>query len=284
MKLSNAIRNIRLLKGVSQKNVSSGFISQGNYSKFENNTADIPSTALFGILKNLDINIEEVIFIANGYNYSEEENIYRDFFKSSISNTDLLKDFVQRCENYLKVQNNETIIMIHQISLYLLKAIQNNDIYFNKEQALHLLDFFSNKDHLFIKDLYIINCIFFLFPIDVAHLTMGYINESIKKYKDFQSINRIEVNFRMNYSLMLIKENLDEMALQQLDIVLPQVKIFKMHIQLAILYIRKGICLKNLLQHDVGNGYIEKGLLILDTLEEQTLLINIKKEIEMYIK
>lgn len=112
---------------------------------------------------------------------------------------------------------------------------------------------------------------------------MDYVDKSIKKFKDFQSISRIEVNFRLNYSLMLIKEDLETVALQQLELILPKVKIYKMHYQMAIIYIRKGICLKNLHKDD-GNKYIQKGLLILEILEEHALYNNMKKELEKYLK
>lgn len=172
--------------------------------------------------------------------------------------------------------------LLLQISSFLLEAFKNEDIFFNKPQALHFLDLFSNKDQLFIKDLYLINVIFFLFPIEIAHLTMEYVDKSLKKYKDFQSINRIEVNFRLNYSLMLIKENLEETALQQLVLLIPIVKNFKMHYQMAMVYIRKGICLYNLEHKEKGQDYIQRGLLILEAIEEQALYNSMKKEVEKY--
>lgn len=76
MNLSNAIREVRLLKGLTQKSVSAGNVSQSTYSKFEQGTADIPSEALIGILKNLNIELDEVLFVANGHNYTEEEKLY----------------------------------------------------------------------------------------------------------------------------------------------------------------------------------------------------------------
>lgn len=66
MNLSTAVRDVRLLKGMTQKEVSAGNVSQSTYSKFEKGIADIPTQALIGILKNLDINLDEVLFVANG--------------------------------------------------------------------------------------------------------------------------------------------------------------------------------------------------------------------------
>lgn len=162
--LSKAIHKIRVLKGMNQKELVSGNISQATYSKFENNIADIPSTALIGILNNLNVDLEEVLYIANGYSYTEEEILYREFFRFSLTNTKLLEEYISKCENHLKNKNDSMITLLYQISLFLLEAFQNNDIYFNKKEALHLLDFISNKEHLFIKDLYIINSIFFFSP------------------------------------------------------------------------------------------------------------------------
>lgn len=283
--LSNTIKQIRLSKGLSQKTVSKGHLSQGNYSKFENGTIEITANSFVGILKNLDIELEELLYIDNGYKYSEKEQIYREFFRTPVNNQELLKKTALKCDQYLKSINNEDelVLFIKKISQFLIDSIKNNNIYFNKEQAQHLLKEFSKKEHLFIKDLYIINSVFFLFPIEIAHLTMDYIDTALKKYGDYQSVNRIEVNLRMNYSLMLLKEDLEEMALQQLNKALPLVKLYKLSVQMGILYIRIGICYNNL-KTPVEVDYIKKGIAILEVLEEAELLASMTLEINRYLK
>lgn len=281
--ISNTIKQVRLMKGLSQKAVANGYLSQGNYSKFENGTIEITASALIGILNNLDLELEELIFIDNGYKYSEKEQIYREFFRTPVKNQIPLEILVKTCDNYL-ANNTDTLIMfIRQICLLLIDSIKNSDIYFNKEQAKYLLEIFSKKEHLYIKDLYIINSIFFLFPIETAHLTLEYIETALKKYGDFHAINRLEVNLRMNYSLMLIKENLEEQALQQLNIALLLVKNYKFSIQMGILYIRMGICLQNL-KKPMETDYIKKGVAILEVLEETKLLASMTNEIDLYLK
>lgn len=281
--LSNTIKQIRLMKGLSQKAVANGYLSQGNYSKFENGTIEIPASAMIGILNNLDLELEEFLFINNGYKYSEKERIYREFFRTPVKNQIPLENLIIKCDNYL-ADNTDTLIMfIREISLFLINSIKNSNIYFNKEEVKYLLEVFSKKEHLYIKDIYIINSIFFLFPIETAHLTMEYIETALKKYGDFQAINRMEVNLRMNYSLMLMKENLEEKALQQLNIALPLVKNYKFSVQMGILYIRMGICLQNL-KKAAETDYIQKGIAILEILEEMELLASMTKEINLYLK
>ena len=283
--LFNTIKQIRIAKGLSQKAVSKGHLSQGNYSKFENGTIEITAKSLIGILKNLDIELEELLYIDNGYKYSEKEQIYREFFRTPVNNQELLQKFVLKCDQYLGNISNEDVLIlfIKKISQFLIESIKKNNIYFNKEQAQHLLDEFSKKEHLFIKDLYIINSIFFLFPIETAHLTMDYIETALKKYRDYQSINRVEVNLRMNYSLMLVKENLEEIALQQLKLTLPLVQKYRLSVQMGILYTRMGICYNNL-KIPVELDYIKKGISILDVLEEKEVLMDMKNELNCYLK
>ena len=112
---------------------------------------------------------------------------------------------------------------------------------------------------------------------------MEYIEAALKKYGDFQSVNRLEVNLRMNYSLMLLKENLEELALQQLNTALPLVKKFKLGVQMGILYIRIGICHSNL-QINEETDYIQRGKTILEGLEEDEILDSMTKEINRYLK
>lgn len=284
MVISTTIRNIRLSKGLSQIQCSTGHISQANYSKFENGTIEISASALIGILDNLDLELEELLFIDNGYKYSEKEQIYRDFFRTPVNNQEQLKKFISRCDKYLIDSEDSLISFIQKISQFLIDSIQNKDIYFNKKQAeLYLMNKFTEKEHLFIKDLYVVNSVFFLFPIETAHLTMKYIEEALKKYRDFQSINRLEINLRMNYSLMLLKENLEELALQQLNKALPLVKTYKLSIQMGILYIRMGICHNNL-KTPVEIDYIKKGTNILEVLEEMDILRNMNDEINRYLE
>lgn len=257
--LSNTVKQIRLSKGLAQKSVATGYLSQANYSKFENGSIEIPVNAFIGILNNLNLDFDELQFIDNGYKYTEEETIFREFFRSHVNDRTQLEKLVSKCDNYLAEHTDPLIIFIRQISQFLIDAIKNSDIYFNKEKVQHLLDLFAKKEHLYIKDLYVINSIFFLFPIEIAHLTMEYIETALKKYGDFQSINRLEVNLRMNYSLMLLKEGLEEMALQQLNKALLLVKKYKLSVQMGILYIRMGVILNNLKLLE-KTDYIKRGL------------------------
>lgn len=276
------IKNIRTNKGLSQKDVAEGYLSQSNYSKYENGIIDIPINTFIGILDNLNISLEEILYIHNGYKYSQKEEIYRDFFRLPINSLETLEQLITRCDTYLETKNDSFISYIQEISMILKEAIKHNDIYQVKSIASNLLNQFQKNNTLYEKDLYLINSIFFLFPIETAHYTMQYIEKVVERYGEFHSISRILVNLRMNYSLMLLKEQQYAKAITILEKTLPLTKEYRMVAQMAVLYIRLGICQINLGMRSETN-YINKGLTILDVIEEHDLLKIMNIEVEKYL-
>lgn len=276
------IKKIRIDRGLSQKDVAEGHLSQSNYSKYENGKIDIPINTFIGILDNLNINLDEILYIHNGYKYSPKEEIYRDFFRLPINNLDTLEQFISRCTTYLETKKDPFILYIHDISVILKEALMHHDIYYAKKIASNLLKKFNKNNTLYEKDLYLINSIFFLFPLETANYTMEYIEGVVEKYGEFNSMYRIFVNLRMNFSLMLIKENQFTKALTILEKTLPLTKKFRMTAQMAVLYIRIGICKKNL-AIETETDYIAKGLNILDVIEEHDLLEIMNVEVKKYL-
>jgi transcriptional regulator with XRE-family HTH domain len=281
--LHKMIKEIRMNKGLSQKEVAEGYLSQSNYSKYENGIIDLPIKTFIGILNNLNMSLEEVLYISNGYNYSEKENIYRDFFRLPINNLLSLEQFILRCNEYLQKQQDPFILYLHDISITLKDAIKHHDIYYAKNIASNLLKQFYEKNTLYEKDIYLINSIFFLFPLNTARLTMEYIESIIEKYGEFNTLYRIFVNLRMNYSLMLIKEKYYKEALAILEKTLPLTKKYKLIAQMGVLYIRIGICQANL-AIETETDYLVKGLTILDVIEEHDLLEIMQVEVKKYSK
>lgn len=283
MVLHETIKRIRKDKGISQQQIALGYLSQSNYSKFENGTIEISAATFIGILSNLNMELEELLYINNNYEYSEREKIYRYFFRTPAKNKEELGDLILKCERFLENYTDQSVTFINKLCVILYKSLEKNEICINKNTAQDLLDEFKKKENLYIKDIYLINSIFFLFPTETAHLTMRYIETALKKYGDYQSINRMEVNLRLNYSLMLIKNCDENEALNQLIRTLPITKKYKLSIQMAILYIRLGICYNNLnIKTDLS--FIKKGLSILETLDEVEVLNLMENEIQDYLK
>lgn len=279
--MSDTIRKIRLSKGLTQEQVAKGYLTQGNYSKFEKGDIEVTASTFIGVMNNLDIGIEEFLYINNGYKYNEKEQIFRDFFSFPIIEVERLESFIVTCERYLERTTDPSISFIHKLCYHLIEIACEKDLLINQHQMKELVEHFMKKEQLYINDLYLINSILYLFPIDTLHLTMDYIEKSLKRYGDYQSIQRLEVNLRLNCSLILIKARKGNEALKQLKIIFPTVVKYKMGIQKAILLIRQGICEAQLgIQSKVD--IIEKGRAILHALDEFELLDEMMLEVDMY--
>lgn len=281
MRYNDTIKNIRLKKGLPQKAVVDGALSQSNYSKYENGQLEITVSSFIGIIDNLDLDLEEFIFIHNGYNYSQKQNIFRSFFHSPVNSLPQLHIIKNKCTEFLSKKHDLLIQQIYTLCDAYIIMNEKKDISYAHEVAEGIVNDFIKKDTLFIKDIYIINSIFFVFSLETAHLTMKYIKSNIKKYQDFHNINKMIVNLTVNYSLMLIKAEMYKEALEQIESALIVSKQYKLSVQTAILLIRKSICMNQL--NDIhGNEFLKKGLLILEVLEEWNILELGKQEVSKY--
>lgn len=147
-----SLKKIRESKGVSQAQIAFGALSQSNYSKFENGLIDINSAAFIKILDNLDIGLDELLFITNGYNYSEKENIFRTFFRSPVNDINTLKKVKLDCEQYLNGHKDNIISVIDKNCESLIYSIDKGDVDAAKSIAEDLLKEFKDKESLFIKE------------------------------------------------------------------------------------------------------------------------------------
>src|SRR5690606_29898482 len=97
-------------------------------------------------------------------------------------------------------------------------------------------------------------------------------------YNGFQNINKLKINFLINLSLINIKGKDFDSALHLLHDAIGRCKSEQLFINLSICYVRKGVCLNNL--NGADEGFIEKGLTILQHLEQAELVKMLEKEIK----
>lgn len=69
------IRQIRLAKGITQPEIYAGVMSRSFYSEFEHNHHHIRVDQFIALLKNLNVDISEFLFIANHYDFDDENEL-----------------------------------------------------------------------------------------------------------------------------------------------------------------------------------------------------------------
>ncbi|MBD8032490.1 MULTISPECIES: XRE family transcriptional regulator [Solibacillus] len=276
------IKKIRVGKGLSQRYVSNNICTQGNFSKFElGENKDIKHSTLSEFLVRIETSYEEFKYINNGYNMSLRDEIINNFYNQTYNNSDNLLQLQQSCISYLNECPEDKLISKINIIIKSLRILANtNDIHNAKLLAEPIWTELSRRDNLYLSDIFLLNAILYIFPVDTAVEMKNFAFRHIEKYKNFQNINRIKINFLVNLSLLYLKNNDYNMALEQLENSIELCKIEKQFINLSICYIRKGVCLNNMGTR--GLYWINKGMSMLEVLDQFDLLSILKAEIKQY--
>lgn len=175
--------------------------------------------------------------------------------------------------------------MIQDLSLLcdaLIVIYENNDYAKAREIASTIWNRLAKNNEHFVYDIYFVNAILYIFPIDEILHIKNFILRAFEKYQNYPNMSSIFINVHLNLSLLLIEHRLFKEALQAIDMIEPLCKSKKLYFPLAILFIRKGICLCNLNDTNIGDELIEKGKSYLTTLSETAAYDILTKEIEEY--
>lgn len=282
VELGLTIKEIREDKGISQKFVASNIMTQSNYSRFENGIIDVSSQALLKILDRLDITCDELLIILNkGTTFEVRKDIINNFFNLTYNNKEELNLIIHKIQNY----DSEDLFLQHieKVCESLLILLNTSDF---KKANMGLIEVWydlSKRNRLYKADIYLINSILFLFPIETVRTIKTFVERNIDFYKGDKDLEMIKLNISVNFSLLLIKNQLFEESLNIVDNAISFSKQLGEYLRLGICYIRKGIIISHLNQStNTSSDWINKGLNILQELEENNLLNILQEEIATY--
>ncbi|REB11463.1 XRE family transcriptional regulator [Sporosarcina sp. BI001-red] len=278
--INSTIKKIRSDKDFSQKYIVDGIMTQSAYSKFELNKTDITYSSLASILENLEVTFEEVLYIQNGFKHTEKDAIFKKFISLSFNNEENIKELLNMSVSYLDKKDDQLISDIKSLAEALLILIYTADKTMLVASVSNVWQRLSVKNQFYFSDLYLLNSIFYFFPLETMLEIKRLAFKSIERYGDFQNIQRLKINFCVNISLMLIKDKCYVEALKEIETAIIFSKKQKAYLQLAVCYVRKGICLNSL--GNSGFPWVQKGMELLTVLEEHELLQMATVEISQY--
>ncbi|TYS32982.1 helix-turn-helix domain-containing protein [Bacillus pumilus] len=279
--IGRTMRSIRKNKGYTQHYVSSGLLSQSAYSKFELHRIDILASSYMALLEKVDVSLDEFYYIMNDFQYTRRQKFINDFFNTTFNHPDKLRQLIMESEKLLSNSRDQLISDIQCICTALIVLNETGSI----EQARNHVDTvwerLSKHENWYLVDIRLINSLLFIFPIETAmHISRNALKR-LNNYKNFQDAYKIEINIRVNFSLLLIKYSKFKSALDVLEAAIPLCKKHGAYREMAICYGRKGICLKNLNMVSYEE-YTEKATKVLRILEEKKLEEMLNKEIRKY--
>lgn len=278
-----AIKKIRKSRGLTQKSVGQGILSQAAFSKFESGATVIHSTAFFLILERLSMSFEEFEYVSNCYEYPSSKNIIRKFFNSSYNRAEDLETLISEIDEYQGEQPAIDLENIKIICESLLCLNREKDIQKARSLVEPIWLKLSKLDQWYLTDIRLINVILYLFPNDAAIQMADTLLSRIHAYKDFQDSNRLIIVLKINLSLLLIKEQDFTAALTILEDLMSEHKKLMNHQSLSVAFIRIAICRKML---HLGNedSYLEQARLLLNIYDQQDLLGQVMADYELYTK
>lgn len=276
------IKQIRIGKGMTQKEVCMGIISQGNYSKFESGeNPDIKVTILQALLLRLNLPMDEFFYIHNGYKNHEKMAIQRALYESLYNDPEILEDHLQRAKHYLQHEPNDQDMQIFaQMIKGLIVLAKTGDFEQTCKLVEPIWEKLSKRNELLVSDIYILNNILFVFPLETAMDILQFLLRQIERYGDYRQVKRIYYSLVLNASLLQIRAQQFSEGTALLDTVLPNLQQQRLYAHLAVGYIRKGICLHNLSKD--GTAWIEKGKHILLAVELNKMWNTLEEEIKKY--
>lgn len=183
-------------------------------------------------------------------------------------------------KEYLKVQDDILLENLSKICESLILLSETGKIEQARIPVKDVWESLSKRNHFYIIDIYFVNSILFLFPLETALEIKKFAFRSIDRYKDFQNIERIKINISINILLLLMKEGRFKEALNETTQIMNLCKKHRDYLRLAICYVRKGICLNSIDMS--GEEWILKGKNMLFALEENNMVEILEDEIKSY--
>lgn len=140
----------------------------------------------------------------------------RSFFEIPSIKTNLEK-ILNKAELYLNSHSEDTIQNIYYLCKSYIIPIKTNDFEQVSLFASKIWKKLSKRNQFYVIDLYFLNAILFMFPLDVIFNLRDMIEKSIAQYNGLFKLQKIQININLNIALLLMEKHRFEEALNELE-------------------------------------------------------------------
>ncbi|MBO0474099.1 hypothetical protein IGL98_000014 [Enterococcus sp. DIV0840] len=202
--LGKTIDFIRKGKNISIKLLTSGVISRSQYHRIINNQSEISAVTFFKLLEQLNVSIEEFMFIGNSFKEDEFKRLFKNVKKAFLEkDTEKLENLKLYSLNLYKKSLIEKYKHIYLIIDLLVNRLNlNNDYRKQNEIQYYLLNlnFFTHYDLVLYINTY------FSFSREINELMINNIFNSANKYKNLKQYESELVKILVNMIIIEIEE------------------------------------------------------------------------------
>lgn len=277
--IGKVYKQIRESKGLKQTEVVGKAISRQALISFEKGESIPRYETMHFLLQQLDMDFAEFDYICNYYQPSKRQEIFTDFASQVHStNPEGFKVLLKKCQDYLNTHQDLPVQHLSEL-LEITYKVRKSGIEEMNESTQKLTEKIwkelEKRDVWYWSDIRMLNTILYFFPIDTVHLFTERILETLDKYKAFVNTKIRQLTILENLSTLYLYHNRKKDCRLILDRILCLSKEERRYDILAFAQVRYGICTEN-------DELIEKGLQLLELMEETDYLSIAKKEIEQF--
>lgn len=271
------LKTIRESLLFTQVDISSGIMSQSNYSKVEKGEIDMPFSKMIDLLNRLGMTVDEFLYIHRDYTKNPGTQLKLLTKMKTADKQSIIKNINKLKANRDLSQRDQELLLIFEALLLVLK----NKYDAAREKVLLIWARLEKHDNWYLYDIQLINSILYLFPIDVAESIVDLALRRLDIYKNFRNINQLSANLQINFLLLLIDNKKYSMALNETEKMISFCMDKRLYVHLGACYVRKGILLVNLGNENPSPWY-KKGFGLLKAGNNIGLVQELKNEIKHY--
>lgn len=219
MNFGQTVEFIRHQKNFSIKQICGDYLSRQTYYRFVKNEIDISSKKLFYILNNLNVNVDEFLFINNNFQSSQDfldmENLKFYFENKDIQKLNSLLD------DYSTKSTVKEQVFYSLISI-LIGRLTNK--HFDSEEE-YLKKYLINIETWTHYETILFNNSMFVFENDFIELVFSKVNYNLNKYSTLRYYGNESIRMFINMIILYI----DRQDLRRAKLTLETVKSLKIN-------------------------------------------------------
>lgn len=272
------LRKIRENLALSQAELSSGIMTQSNYSKVEQGKIDIPFSKMVAVLDRVGMSVEEFLYIHHDYSNIQRHTLLN---LTNLNYNDVSK--LKKYKNEMKKIQNPTVREIELLAIYeaLILIAEKEDYESARKKVSFIWNRLEKYNEWYLYDIRLINNILYIFPIETAASIVHSALKQLQKYSSLRGVNNLTASIRVNFITLLMKEGKMTKALREIEKLISYCIQKNLLILLGICYIRKGLLLQ-LLNKGNTQEWFQKGNLLLDSVQANGIKSELEKEILQY--
>ncbi|EEO1968954.1 helix-turn-helix domain-containing protein [Listeria monocytogenes] len=216
--IGEALRDIRKIKGYTQKDIVTKNLSRSTIAKIETNLINPSYDRIVIFCSKIGVSLEEVIYYQHDYSVSEKDKLIHEFrnLQNSIYK-DPLNKLIHDFDNYLLINNDIQIIELRAILKAITIFTESDDVQSARKEVNFIWKRLEKQDEWFHYDILILAHIIFVFDEHTLENVANKLMTEIDKFSYFVNYKRLKMGLVFNLALFLKFANKMEKTISYID-------------------------------------------------------------------